>query len=403
MKTFGKLCLAAAVLGLLTTVQAARQPRFDMGRPVMEFDRLQVESNWTQQLAAEGTVNLDLPPEERWKEVCGSLKNESKYLEEYLMESVHVNAAEAKMIEKLGEVLLENYGRDMRGEIKGCAAALGVDFGLLMVLNLGYEVRRLGGGIHNTTGPCDDCMHKGQGGNMCTSIVARQPDGKIVHGRNLDWNIPAELRNFVMTVKFTQNGQHVFTGGTIVGYMGILTGLKPGSFSVSIDERGLGGDLLGNTIMALTNKNSLQPSHLLRKTLMEANNYDEAVQMLSTAPLIAPVYYIIAGVSTNDGALLTRDRTKSIQPLFLDNKTWYLLQTNYDHWVQPPIFDDRRKYGLEYMNAVDPTQINLDAVNGVLSKWPVRNDDTSQTILMNPLTSSWTFYIDLFKGNDDRA
>ncbi|QDZ18849.1 N-acylethanolamine-hydrolyzing acid amidase [Chloropicon primus] len=398
-----KLCLAAAVLGLLATVQAARPPRFDMGKPVMKFDGLQKESNWTQRLAAEGTVNLDLPPEERWREVCGALKNESKYLEEYLMESVHVNAAEEKMIEKLGEILLENYGRDMRGEIKGCADALGVDFGLLMVLNLGYEVRRLGGGIHNTTGPCDDCMHEGQGGNMCTSIVARQPDGNIVHGRNLDWNIPADLRNFVMTVKFTQNGQHVFTGGTIVGYMGILTGLKPGLFSVSIDERGLGGDLLGNMIMAVTNKNSLQPSHLLRKTLMEASNYDEAVQMLSTAPLIAPVYYIIAGISANDGALLTRDRTKSVQPLFLDNNKWYLLQTNYDHWVQPPIFDDRRKYGLQYMNAIDPNQVNLEEVNGVLSKWPVRNDDTSQTILMNPLSSSWTFYIDLFKGDDERT
>ena len=37
----------------------------------------------------------------------------------------------------------------------------------------------------------------------------------------------------------------------------------------------------------------------------------------------------------------------------------------------------------------------------MLSKWPVRNDDTSQTILMDPLNSKWTFYIDLFTGNKD--
>ena len=118
-------------------------------------------------------MNLDLPPEERWKNVCGRLKNESKFLEGYLEESLHVSAKTAELIEKMGQVLIQIYGEDVKGEIKGCADALGVDFGLLMVLNLGYEVRRLGGGIHNTTGPCDSCMHEGQGGNMCTSIVAR--------------------------------------------------------------------------------------------------------------------------------------------------------------------------------------------------------------------------------------
>ena len=394
------LVAAVSCLLALSCVHAARPRRFE-GSDLLTTG-LQAESNWTQQVAATGTVNLDLAPEDRWKDVCGSLRNESHYLVGYLQDSLHISAKEAALIEKLGEVLINSYGPDVKGEIKGCADALGVDFGLLMVLNLGYEVRRLGGGIHNTTGPCDDCMHgKQQGGNMCTSIVARQPDGTIVHGRNLDWNIPAQLRNFVMTIEFVQNGKQVFTGGTIVGYMGILTGLKPGQFSVSIDERGLGGDVLGNIIEALTNSKSLQPSHLLRKTLMEADNYEEAVQMLSTAPLIAPVYYIIAGLGPNEGALLSRDRQKSIQPLFLDNSTWYLLQTNYDHWEQPPVFDDRRKYGLRYINEVTSANVNLDQVNGVLSKWPVRNDDTSQTILMDPLNSKWTFYIDLFTGNKD--
>ena len=355
-------------------------------------------SNWTQQVASEGVVNLDLPPEQRWSEVCGKLKNESKFLMDYLETTLKISAQEAKMIEKLGEVLLASYGKDTAAEIRGCADALDVDFGLLMILNLGYEVRRLGGGIHNTTGPCDSCMHEGVAGNMCSSIVARQPNGQVVHGRNLDWNIPEELRNFVMTIHFQKNGELLFTAGTIIGYVGALTGMKPGKFSVSIDERGLGGSIIGNIFEAMTNKNSLQPTHLLRKTLTEAESYDEAVTMLSTAPLISPVYYIIAGLGSNEGALLSRDREKSLQPLYLDNSTWYLLQTNYDHWEQPPAFDDRRKYGLQYMNELTEANVDLDAIKAVLARWPVRNDDTSQTILMDPLNSKWTFYIDLFQG-----
>ncbi len=77
----------------------------------------------------------------------------------------------------------------------------------------------------------------------------------------------------------------------------------------------------------------------------------------------------------------------------------YLLQTNYDHWVDPPIFDDRRNYGLRYVNAIGEQKASLSAINDVLSMWPVRNDDTSQTILMDPLNSKWTFYIDNFVGN----
>ena len=398
----GKMLTLGLVLSVLVVscaLAARPQPleRAHLGLPSWGE---QGSSNWTQQIAGEGTVNLDLPPEERWKNVCGRLKNESKFLEGYLEESLHVSAKTAELIEKMGQVLIQIYGEDVKGEIKGCADALGVDFGLLMVLNLGYEVRRLGGGIHNTTGPCDSCMHEGQGGNMCTSIVARKPDGKLVHGRNLDWNIPAQLRNFVMTIHFVKDGEVLFTGGTIIGYVGILTGMKPGKFSASIDERGLGGDVLANIWQALTNKKSLQPSHLLRKTLVEANDYEEALQMLSSMPLIAPVYYIIAGLGPNDGALLSRDRNDSIKPLYLNDTAWYLVQTNYDHWEDAPVFDDRRKYALEYITEVTQANVDLDQVNGGLSKWPVRNDDTSQTILMDPLNATWTFYIDNFIGNE---
>ena len=360
------------------------------------------ESNWTQQAADEGVVNLDLPPQQRWTEVCSKLANESDFLEAYLENSLHVNNAEAKVLEYLGETLFNRYGEETSLEIKGCADAMGISFGLLALLNVGYEARSLGGGIHNTTGPCDDCMQgKGASGNMCTSIIARQSDGKVIHGRNLDWNIPAELRNFVMTIHFTKGGEELFTSAVLLGYVGILTGLKPGKFSVSIDERGLGGNVFQNLEHALLNPKALQPSHLLRKAFEEAESYDEVLTMLSTYPLVAPVYYIIAGVTSNEGALLSRDYNESLHPLYLDNSTWYLLQTNYDHWVQPPVYDDRRSYGLEYMNKIPQANISLDQIKTVLGTWPVRNDDTSQTVLMNPLTSDWTFLIDIFTGKKE--
>lgn len=44
------------------------------------------------------------------------------------------------------------------------------------------------------------------------------------------------------------------------------------------------------------------------KTLEEAASFQEAVMLLSKVPLIADVYYIIAGVHPGEGVVVTRDR-----------------------------------------------------------------------------------------------
>lgn len=44
------------------------------------------------------------------------------------------------------------------------------------------------------------------------------------------------------------------------------------------------------------------------KTLEEAANFQEAVMQLSKVPLIADVYYIIAGIHPGEGVVITRDR-----------------------------------------------------------------------------------------------
>jgi len=33
------------------------------------------------------------------------------------------------------------------------------------------------------------------GDAMCTSIIARQPDGSLIHGRNMDFGFPDAMRN----------------------------------------------------------------------------------------------------------------------------------------------------------------------------------------------------------------
>lgn len=92
---------------------------------------------------------------------------------------------------------------------------------------------------------------------------------------------------------------------------------------------------------------------------MENNaTYDEAAASLQGIKLIGPGYIILGGAKSGEGVIITREEEKNLQPLFLadkiKNQTFFILQTNYDHWVQPPFFDDRRGPGIACMEELGP-------------------------------------------------
>jgi acid ceramidase len=76
-----------------------------------------------------------------------------------------------------------------------------------------------------------------------------------------------------------------------------LTGIKPGVFSISINERNaLNGGYIGLLEWLLnTNRNQSFITFAIRDMLTKAESYDQAVKYLAEVPLLAPCYYIIAG------------------------------------------------------------------------------------------------------------
>jgi len=45
---------------------------------------------------------------------------------------------------------------------------------------------------------------------LCTSVVARMPDGKVIHGRNMDFGFPDAVRNASYIGEFYKNGEYLF-------------------------------------------------------------------------------------------------------------------------------------------------------------------------------------------------
>ena len=125
------------------------------------------------------------------------------------------------------------------------------------------------------------------------------------------------------------------------------------------------------------------------------NSFNDALQLLCYTKIIAPIYYIIGGIdyqTPSQGAVVTRNSSHLVNLWMLDDSEyiWYLVETNYDHWTNPPKNDNRRTPAINAMNSVGQDNINFNSLFGVLSTVPVLNNNTVYTALMS--ASNITFY-----------
>jgi hypothetical protein len=281
-------------------------------------------------------------------------------------------------IEDLGEELNQNYfPPDYAAEIVGCANAMGVPLGWITLMQLGYELSE-----------------------GCTSIVAQANDGTIWHARNMDFGIgmgfTSTLKSSTCQVDFIKGGKLLFTATTFGGYVGVLSGAKPGGFSLTIDTRfypeGI-SQLFYEIIAAIQEKNASLVAFLSRRTLENVNNWNDAVNSLSNGYLISDVYYIVAGVSANQGAVISRNRTDAADVWILDNPTrWFEVETNYDHWNPPPWYDNRRDPANDHMNQLGQNQLSQITLLDILSQKPTLNLQTTYSIIAHPATGYYQSY-----------
>ena len=306
-------------------------------------------------------INLDVAPEYRWNEVVDDY---AQYLPELIPAlEQYVPAEVLPLLDVLGDAVDTYLPEPYAAEILGIGQRSKVPVGEVALLNILYDI---------TAG--------------CTSIVAEDEMGNIYHGRNLDYGFTQILQNITFIANFQSGGKTVYSGTTYAGYVGLLTGQRPHQFSVSLDERDTGKHWM-NAATALLAKNASIVSFLIRDTLENAQSYEDAYDALTQATFIAPSYIIIAGVKSGQGAVITRDRivTRDTWKLHPPNQ-WFLVETNYDHWLPAPSGDDRRDPAIQHMNTIGRGNISLNALFSVLTTPPVLNNGTTYTTLMSAAT-----------------
>ncbi|XP_002126997.2 acid ceramidase-like [Ciona intestinalis] len=332
-------------------------------------------------------VNLDQDPSVRWNGVVQHKKKELVAMIGQI--KLLVGAISPKIITAVDQYLpelIQKLPEPYGAEIQGIAKASGLPDGEILLFNIFYEIF-----------------------TVCTSIVAQDNAGKLYHARNLDfglfmgwdvknhtWLITEYLRPLVVNVNFTRGGKTAYKSVNFAGYIGLLTGIKPNAFTITLNERfNIDGGFVGMLEWIMGQRDGHWTSFLTRTVMDKATSYDEAMSMLTKEVILAPVYYIVGGVKSGEGAVVTRDRTKLDNVMAMNTTAgeWYVLETNYDNWTNPPFFDDRRADAKKCMDHSGKKGIGFSSIFDVLSTKPVLNQLTTYTALMQVNAGKLETYI----------
>lgn len=260
-----------------------------------------------------------------------------------------------------------------------------VSFGRFILLNMFYDLNA----------GCTSFVASSTDSSFCSGSNCVDPTrGTIVHGRNLDFDIPG-LQNITAVVNYKVDGTAVVRGVSYIGYVGVLTGYRINGWSVSVDQRDLSdwsGDelpLISNILSFLIGGQSV--GVFLRSSLLNLPTYDQARFALATYRLAAPVYLIIGGLHGEEGAVITRTRegTDVSAGLFngiwsIDNKfnnSFFRSETNDDHWL--PARDTRRDTINNNLINLGRSGINKKSVLAVLDVKPTLNSYTTFISVMS--------------------
>lgn len=113
-------------------------------------------------------------------------------------------------------------------------------------------------------------------------------DGRLIHTRNLDWNIHADIQRYATVFVVRPEGKQAFVNVGWAGFIGVLTG---------INEQGISIGQVGAETTDATFR-GLPMTFLMRRVLEEAGDVPEAVAVIEQAPRTVGVNYLIADANT---------------------------------------------------------------------------------------------------------
>lgn len=305
-------------------------------------------------------IDLSIAPETRWFDVLNDKKVEILSL--------------ASAIEKItpetsiwlaGQALTFSHTlQTLRRELVGAAETTHTDFNTLAYMNLIF--------------PLD--------GDSSLSILARQSDGSVLLGKNIEFNLKDLMKSLLVDVEFYKGKEFLYRTTMFAGYFGVLEGVRGGAFSVSMNKKASMSEYLDWFYLYMGYS---KPSHAVRSVLESAQDYESALEALSTIKINTPTYFIVSDTLKN-GAVLTRTTDSVINLWKLTENDWYLVQTNFDHNLPAPISDHERvKSAQDLLDPIPASEFDIQALLNILQDSKLLLENTVVSIVADTKTGEY--------------
>jgi hypothetical protein len=301
-------------------------------------------------------INLDLPIKERYSIVLTDFSN-AIVIAAKAYEKI---STYQKFLSTFTEVT--NQDSDWLEYVQTVSEISGITLGESVMLSIAYELG-------------------------CTSTLVRDRNDDVILGHNLDFKAHDELGQSLYEAHYYSRGELVYKSVELAGCFTSIHGVKPGKFAISHNLRY--SDTMTN--IKRIYQGFWNPSYNLKKTLEDAQSFEEAEHMLSTTPLSAAVYYILA--SQDKGVIISRDVTGAIRLDRLEGDNWFLVVTNTDLDKRE---DSRRKAAQDKIRALGQDNVSYESILDILSQSPNRNPTTISTTIQD---ANGYFATTMWSGN----
>lgn len=222
------------------------------------------------------TINLELPPEERWHFAAQYRQEINEIIACYWVDlEDYIELIESYLELYKAQFISDSYLK----EIDCISNYCDYSSDQILIANLYYDIVKFA--------------------FACTAF-SFEKDQRIWHARNLDWWTENDvLKKYTKIFNFTKGGQTVFQSVGWVGFVGVLSGLKPKHFSITL-----------NAIVSDEAPKIAKPiSFLLREVLEGTHTFQQAKSTLESTDIICDCLLLLSGTKPNE--MLVIERTPS--------------------------------------------------------------------------------------------
>ncbi len=220
----------------------------------------------------EHIVNLDLPPSKRW-EFLADYKDEINELLHYYL--TDFEGADL-IFTGIGQYKKNIISQEYLEEIDYIASISRFSPDQVLIANLYYDILKFYLG--------------------CTAF-ATENNGTILHSRNLDWHTENNLLSKHSKIfDFQRHGKTVFKTVGWLGFIGALSGIKPGKFSLTLNA------VLSNDSPEI----ALPVSFLLRDILDSSGSFEQAKTALENTVIASDCLILLSGTEPKEMVVIER-------------------------------------------------------------------------------------------------